>query len=269
MATDVVNFDHHLAAETGRLIAAVADAVEQDEAALQLTVPSCPDWSLADLVWHISEVQDFWAHILTSGVDSPADYQRPVRPDDDQLVELLTSRLTLLQAGLNKPDDDPCWSWSPTGGTVAWVRRRQAQEALVHRVDAELAVGDRTAINESLAVDGVDEMLTVMLGAHDLPDWGDFAADRGQLALVTGERRWTVETGRLSGTMPDGEDMDLAAVRLVEPDAATDDLTTISGSGADINLWLWGRVDLPVLSIDGDKSRADKLRMIAAEVTGQ
>ena len=27
-------------------------------------VPGCPDWSLADLVWHLAEVQHFWAWMV-------------------------------------------------------------------------------------------------------------------------------------------------------------------------------------------------------------
>ena len=30
-------------------------------------VPTCPEWSAADLAWHLTEVHGFWARVLTSG----------------------------------------------------------------------------------------------------------------------------------------------------------------------------------------------------------
>ena len=35
-------------------------------------VPSCPDWSAADLLWHLTEVQLFWAIIVRDRLDDPA-----------------------------------------------------------------------------------------------------------------------------------------------------------------------------------------------------
>ncbi len=43
--------------------------------------------------------------------------------------------------------------------TAGYIARRQAHEALVHRLDAELTVGDRTPLDPRLAADGVDEAL--------------------------------------------------------------------------------------------------------------
>ena len=55
-------FDTYLAAlerETRRARECLADA---DPAA---RVPSCPDWSADDLLWHLGgEVQDFWAWVI-------------------------------------------------------------------------------------------------------------------------------------------------------------------------------------------------------------
>ena len=51
----------------------------------------------------------------------------------------------------------PAWTWSQDK-TVGFIRRRQAHEALIHRIDAEPAVlptGDRTAAAPDLSADGV------------------------------------------------------------------------------------------------------------------
>ena len=60
--------------------------------------------------------------------------------------------------------------WAPDK-TVGYIRRRQAHEALIHRLDAELAAGDVTPLDTELASDGVLEALDVMFGG--CPPWGD------------------------------------------------------------------------------------------------
>ena len=60
---------------------------------------------------------------------------------------------------------DPCWNWTGADFTAAWVLRRQAHEAAVHRWDAEAVAGDPMAIDVDLAVDGIDELLDVFLPA--------------------------------------------------------------------------------------------------------
>ena len=54
---------------------------------LDTPVPTCPDWSVADLVWHLTEVQHFWTHIVTNRPDGPDSDEEPVRPPDAELVE--------------------------------------------------------------------------------------------------------------------------------------------------------------------------------------
>ena len=69
---------------------------------------------------------------------------------------------------------EPAHSWSgdPANHTVAFTYRRQAHEALIHRLDAELAAGAVTPLDTALAADGVDEALDWMYG--NLPPWGSF-----------------------------------------------------------------------------------------------
>ncbi len=274
MADATLDFDHHFADNTSRFLAVASAATADDPTAMERTVPSCPDWSLADLVWHLGEVQDFWSHILSGQSADPSSYDRAERPDDQLLIGFLTDRLASLQAGLLRADTEPCWSWSPAGGTVAWVRRRQAQEALIHRVDAELTANDLSPVDEQLAIDGIDEMMEVMLGADALPDEATFSPDTGLIVLDCGSRRWPLETGHLTGSLADGRSLDDRAVRLLAPGEADasgtiDDANsaTVNGSGAELLLWLWGRADRSGLQVAGNPNRADDLRSVAAEVT--
>ena len=69
------------------------------------------------------------------------------------------------------PPDTPAWTWSDEQ-SVGFIRRRQAHEALIHLIDAELTARDRTPMEPDLSTDGVDEALTIMYGA--VPSWGRF-----------------------------------------------------------------------------------------------
>ena len=56
-------------------------------------------------------------------------------------------------------------------------RRRQAHEALIHRLDAELTAGAVSGLDPALAADGVQECLAVMYGGS--PAWGTFTPGEG------------------------------------------------------------------------------------------
>ncbi|MET0896296.1 MAG: maleylpyruvate isomerase N-terminal domain-containing protein, partial [Mycobacterium sp.] len=53
-------------AESALLAAALAD-LDPDR-----RCPTCPEWTAADLLWHLTEVHFFWAGILSRGALSEA-----------------------------------------------------------------------------------------------------------------------------------------------------------------------------------------------------
>ena len=61
-------------------------------------------------------------------------------------------------------DDVTVWTWLDTDHSVGFVRRRQAHEALIHRLDAELTAGVVTELDAGLATDGVLEAIEWMFG---------------------------------------------------------------------------------------------------------
>ena len=209
----------------------------------QTRVPSCPDWSIADLTWHLTEVQHFWASIVSDLLDSPEGVGDLARPADDELADLFDAQSArLLEAVSERDPTDICWSWHDAGHNVGWVRRRQAHEALIHRIDAELASDGPCEVHSTLAADGVDEVLTVMLDATDLPDWATFHPDGTSAVLEITDipRSWAVELGRFSGTSPDsGNTYDDPALCLAA--AASDPDAALRGRARDMDLWLWGR----------------------------
>ena len=247
--------------------AMTADALAR--AALTAQVPSCPDWSAADLAYHLGEVQDFWSQIVGNAPSGPDDADETERRADDELVPFLRTRTQALLAALAAHDPaDACWSWSSTGGTVGWVLRRQAHEALVHRVDAEQTAGlPVTDPGTTLAADGVDEMLGVMVSG--LPAWATFTPDgqRVRLHATDAGREWVMAFGRFRGTSPtSGTEYDEECAELVG--AGDQDVSaTVSGPAWELELWLWGRGSADGLERDGDQAVVDRLRAVIVAST--
>ncbi len=190
----------HLAADSARFEAVLADIDPTTQ------VPTCPDWDADDLLWHLAEVQWFWGTIVADRLATPKglDDRRPSRPEShDELLALYGKLSADLGAELAQtPPEVAVWTWS-YDHTVGFVHRRQAHEALIHRVDAELTAGARTLMDAALANDGVDEVLRVMYGGA--PPWGTFTPAEGQTvriaALDTGAT-WVSTLGHFVGTDP-------------------------------------------------------------------
>ena len=174
----------------------------------------------------------------------------------------------LVEALESRDADDKCWSWHETGYTVGWVRRRQAHETLIHRVDAELAAGGLFNVDAALAADGVDEILRVHLDVEPLPDWATYEPD-GATAIIDIEddpASWTIDLGRFMGTNPGtGKVHNDPALRFV--DTANRPSSAIRGSGTDVDLWLWGRGPLDPLTVEGNLDVVHQIRATAAYST--
>ncbi len=230
-------------------------------------VPTCGDWSLADLVWHLAEVHDFWAHTIEHRPAGPDTYSRPDRPPDDELAGLLDDRCERLVGLLAATDpDEHAWSWSAER-SVRFTIRRQSHEALIHHVDGVLAVGSPLpAAPSPLAADGVDELVTVMLAG--VPDWAEYHPSDRTLRLVatdTGDR-WELEFGRMTGTSPDtGRTYDVVALEVL--DRLDRPTTTISAPALELDLWMWGRADHAALTVTGDPLGASRLRELVVDTT--
>lgn len=237
--------------------------------ALTDPVPSCPDWDVADLTWHLTEVQHFWASIVEDLLEDPDDVPSLERPTPDLLLDAFANQSARLASALAiRRPDDACWSWHDDGHSVGWVRRRQAHEVLIHRVDAELAAGITSLLDAELATDGVDEIFRYALDLDNVPEWATYEPDgtTATVALSNGTAEWSMNFGRFRGSSPvSGNSYDLPALKLASlpdvPDAV------IRGEPADLDLWLWGRGSLDPLSIDGDHSIVEKLRRTAADST--
>lgn len=250
--------------ETQRFLEALA-AVPGDT-----PVPSCRGWAADDLAWHLAEVQHFWAEVVSTGQDGDH-VVAPERPTSTaELAELAARSGTELLAALAaRSPQDRCWSWHDDGGSVGWVGRRQAHEVLVHRVDAELTAGRAvTPPSAELAVDGVDEVLRVMVDG--VPAWGTFTPDGLTVRFVSTNvpATWVLALGRFTGTGPDsGTEYDLDAAALLHEDGGGVDALTLEGPAWDLDRWLWGRGDLAGVAVSGDPALVERLRALVADAT--
>ena len=235
-------------------------------------VPSCPDWTAADLLWHLTEVQLFWGGIVRNRSQHPPD-RSPEPPDadaaradadyDDLLDGFQAATDALMQTLADTPADVSVWTWAEDH-TVGFIRRRQAHEALIHRLDAELTVGTRTPLDPALATDGVDEILTVMYGSR--PTWAAFTPGAaGRLTTSDTGASWDLTTGRFTGTSPTtGNAYDEPTLEIRRRPLPGDPSFIISGFASDMDAWLWGRPDVPDPVISGDRAAADGFLAVLA-----
>lgn len=263
-------FETYLAAierETARLRACLATA----EAGVR--VPSCPDWTADDLLWHLGgDVQHFWARVIGHRPEPPADYAEPERPDSREgLLAVLDRAHEDLMLRLRNADPaEGAWSWAsdPRLHTVGFTIRRQAHEALIHRVDAELAVGDPTPLDPALAGDGVLECLEWMYGG--LPRWARFAPDGATVVVHASDtgHRVRVGLGRVSGHDPQ-DDVDVDQPHLQVLDRAVhghvDADATVTGTAQELDLWLWHRGPAHPIEQTGDESVLERLAATLGE----
>lgn len=141
-------------------------AAAADEVGLCAPVPTCPDWTIRDLLWHTGAVHRWVKTVVAEARTVPPENAEfdliagPI-PDDALLVEWYRESHSQLVRTLTAADPDlVCWQLMRNLPPVASWTRRQAHETCIHRVDAESARGDEVSpIGEEFAADGLDELL--------------------------------------------------------------------------------------------------------------
>jgi uncharacterized protein (TIGR03083 family) len=251
--TDIDYLDH-LARDSARFAAVLRNAPPD------VAVPTCPDWNADDLLWHLADVQWNWGTIVREKITETKEAEaldHPSRPSDrDGLLAFYDKASRDLAAAFAATSPDtPAWTWSDEQ-TVGFILRRQAHEALIHRVDAELVTGERTPLDHALSRDGVDEILRVMYGGA--PPWGEFTPAPDKTVRVrttdTGDS-WLLTLGWFVGTDPDdGTAIDDGDLRVAATDPGGPAAAELAGSAADLDLWLWHRPTVGEVERSGDES---------------
>ncbi|MEW2414688.1 maleylpyruvate isomerase family mycothiol-dependent enzyme [Streptomyces sp. NPDC046866] len=224
-----------VAAETERFVSVVKAAD------LSTPVPTCPGWTLADLTRHTGSVHRWFSELLRLRIQQPPtsrDVELRLPAHSEGYPDWLAESAAEAAAVFAATDlEAPMWAWGVDQHARFWVRR-MLFETLVHRADAELALGLPPHIDRALAVDGIDEFLT------NLPFASSFAPRTARLraphrtirfSSADADRDWLV------GLRPDG--FALVADDAEHRTADTETDATVLGAAADLLLLLYGRLD--------------------------
>ncbi|HEV8064470.1 MAG TPA: maleylpyruvate isomerase family mycothiol-dependent enzyme [Acidimicrobiales bacterium] len=215
-----------------------AGLTDAAEGRLDARIEHCPAWSMADLVWHVADVQWFWATIAAEQLSAPPDdSRRPLRPGGDaELLAASRASARRLVEVLGEADPAaPCWTWAPGQNDVGFIVRHQVQEAAVHHWDAANAVGAPSEIATAAAADAIDEFLTFSVSTDDDPAEPERESLGGSFAIVCSdaEASWIVGEGEGAGTVRVASSQEPA-------------LAGVTGTACDLLLWLYGRKDLEI-----------------------
>ncbi len=215
------------------------------------SVPSCPEWTVTDLVRHLGGVHRFVAHVLRERITAPpdpADLTLPETPDGpDALTDWFARGARELAELLSElGPDTPVWTWSVEQTSGFWLRM-QLIELAVHRWDAESATGAPAPLAPGIAADAVTQSIEVMAPARR--GWRQAPPGTGEtyrFRRTDGPESWTV--------LLSGDDVraypadDLRTAPAPTPSADVE----IAGTACDLALFLWGRVPPTALRATGD-----------------
>jgi uncharacterized protein (TIGR03083 family) len=249
-----------LAGDYGRMRAIVP-------AHLQARVPTCPDWSVGDLVQHVGMVYLHKVVTMREG-HRPQEWPTPGLSEEEPVALLDRAYAELAREfGRRGPEEVSETFYEPDQSVGFWARR-MAQETVIHRIDAELAVGAPVAaIPDDLAVDGIDELLKVFV-AYDVEKWGDDYAEvlggsPGRSYAINADGvSWSVATAPGRFSVGGGPGMAV-------PDTARADVT-IGGAPAALLRWVWNREpadEASAVTIEGDPDALAEFRRCVVTAT--
>jgi len=206
-------YEHH----TRTAIAAVLGALRTGDAdSLAKPVAACDGWNVSDLVGHLGGVHR-WAAVAIREQRGDHDTE-PAPSDPAELTDWFAAGAEDLLEALSGEPHSPAWSFSKEPGhdQLSFWQRRQAHENSMHAWDVATAIGAPASYDESLAADGIGEVLEVFVPR--------------------------MRARGLLGEMP-------ASVALIGPDFywllgdAPDPIAEAQGSCVDLLLTLWHRSD--------------------------
>jgi uncharacterized protein (TIGR03083 family) len=200
-------------------------------------VPSCPGWTVEQLVNHLGRVHRWVTAMVRSRAAERADFPpRPERVDAEWLAEGVAE----LTAALEEAGPDvPMFTFPHGGGTSRFWFRRQAEETAVHRWDAEHAAdpGAARPIDTEVALAGVDELLDVLFAGRPIELDGTVHLH----ATDSPHGEWIIR-------------LDDDKTLLVGHGHEKGDVA-VRATASDLLLWLWGRpIPADRLEVFGDEA---------------
>jgi uncharacterized protein (TIGR03083 family) len=196
---------------------------------LSASVEHCGDWTLYDLADHLGH-GNLWA---AAGVtEQRGDHEAPAAPRDGKaLTSWFGNTAEVLLAALDTDPSAPAWTIAPPP-TVGFWQRRRCMETLVHRWDAEHALGSAGPLDPVVAADGIAEVIDTMTPRQ-------------------------IRLGRID-PLPH-------AIRLTAADVPSswllgpgEPVATARATAAELFLMLWGRLaaDDQAITWEGDRDKA-------------
>jgi uncharacterized protein (TIGR03083 family) len=219
-------------------------------AGVDAPIPAVPGWTVVDLLDHCAG-GDRWARaiVATGSREGVPRELPPDAPSGEALIPYFRDGAHELVATLAATDPTTSvWTFSPADRTARFWYRRRAQETSVHRYDAEAAAGTPTPLDAEMAVDGVDEFLTVFLPRLQ----EGLVGEGGQLGDGTVHLHCTDADGEWLVAGRDGQ-------LTVTAEHAKGDVAA-RGSASDLMLFLWGRVPAESLEVFGDADLLARFR---------
>lgn len=219
---DSASYLDHLRRELGAFEACLAGD-------LSARVEHCGDWTLYDLADHLGR-GNLWA---AAGVtEQRGDHEpAPAPREKAALARWFGGTADVLVAALDSDPSAAAWTIAPPS-TVRFWQRRRCMETVIHRWDAEHALGAGGALDPLLAPDGVAEVIDTMtprqirLGRTAVPPHAI------RLAASDSPSSWVLGPG--------------------------DPVATVRATAAELMLLLWGRLppEDQAFTWDGDRDKA-------------
>jgi uncharacterized protein (TIGR03083 family) len=225
-----------------------------------LPIPTCPEWTLRQLVTHVGRTHRWAAEITRTRSDVLIPFREVPDgklPDDpaEQRAWLRAGAARIVDA-VRAAGSDVVWSFTGPVPAGFWIRR-MAHETLVHRADAELAAGaePEPVIDAEVAADAIDEWLMLLTGGilgnadqrnNALPAGAGLhihATDDG----LGGRGEWMIRHDASGPTVEQGHGKGDAALTgpaaslllvLMRRRPVSDPAVTVYGDGAVVDGWL-------------------------------
>ncbi|MEV6689421.1 maleylpyruvate isomerase N-terminal domain-containing protein [Streptomyces sp. NPDC051130] len=229
---------------------------------LDAQVPTCPEWTLFDLVQHLGGGDRFWAAIVGAGpADAPPAEAAAARAalevprEREALLAWLAASTQLLLGALREAGPESgCWTWWPASQspqTSGGVARHRAQETAVHTYDTQLTGGAPQPLPVELALDGVEEFLFTVCATPSAwphkPTAFDFHTTEGHSWRLTVDGDGARSACIPAPTATTGGYSDAAGA-------------SIHGTASELVLYLYDRIPAESLHVDGDTGLLDLLR---------
>jgi uncharacterized protein (TIGR03083 family) len=206
----------------------------------ELRIPHAAGLTVGETARHMGSVYRMVLDWMRTG-DSPESWQREPEPFQSLRDYVISGARALVDELARHDPAEPCSTWWAADSTYGFWRRRMAHETTIHRADVQAAVDQPVGeVADDVAIDGVDEVLTLWFG-HRLTVQGVVGARDGSVAVSTADRAWLarVTTGGIAAWR----------VPLAEVDR-TD--AVVSGSPPLVYRWLWGQLPEAVVHREGD-----------------